>query len=1068
MNSFDKQYAKLNSRQRQAVDSINGPVLVIAGPGTGKTQLLSMRVANILLKSDIYPEGILCLTFTNKATDNMKQRLLNIIGEEAHSVAVKTFHGLAADIMNRFPEYFWKGAQLDIAADAIQLEVLQQILNNLPTEHPLALKFAGQFTLIREVSAAINLAKEAGLTPDKLRALIAANLAYLDIIEPIMADLGQITVSPKSLQQIDNIVAALPAQTVDKLITPLSSLQTIISDSHARASREYMNTGKTVAISKWKSRWLQKHDGQYAMFDERKRNLWWLAIADAYEQYRDRLHRRGYYDYADMLVEVIGQIEQREDLRASLQEQFQYVLIDEFQDTNAAQLRLAHLIADNVELDSPNIMAVGDDDQSIFKFQGAELSNMLGFTRQYPSAKTVVLTDNYRSTQAVLDSVKTIIEHASYRLVTERPDLSKKLVAVNSPKIKGLIETRSYRSRQEQLDNLADMAGQLLEKGSVAVLARHHSSLRDIAMLLHTKAIPIDYEQNNNILEQPVVEQLYIILKLIVHIKRGEISSVNQLLNQTLRHPMWGIKSERLWQFAVDQQKTYDWLSGLSASKQKQLSAIGAWLNWLVELSASEPLMVVVEYILGLRDNDLLDSPVRNYFFKSKMMAESYIETLSAVQLLRGLISEFRSIGVAKVETFVQFVDLMIENNKVISDTSPFVSGEHCVELLSVHKAKGLEFDTVIIIDTVESEWSPRSYGRIPPANLPLRPAEDDADDYVRLMYVAATRAKSTLIFGSFNTSPTGDNVPAAKSLNAIPITDQPASTGKELAQVLERTLLWPRLDQSNELRLLKPRLETYHLNVSNLINFLDVTRGGPQHFKERNLLRLPEAKTPSAAMGTAVHDALEEALLLHNASDFNIAKVLARFDQSLLDQGLPETDYQKRLTLGHRVLNRFMEKHNWEFSIGARPEYNITEILSNTAKIGGKLDVLDMTGENTIVQDYKTGRPLNSLSLTSGNDGVRAWRHKLQLMFYALLLKLDPGVKVKGEIIGQMIYVEADAKAKLTLTYLPTPDDLTRLASLVQAVWNCVMQLDLPDTSMYPQNLQGILQFEEDLLKNS
>src|SRR5579863_9759055 len=119
MSEFEASYKQLNAAQRQAVDAIDGPVLVVAGPGTGKTQLLGMRVANILQKTDTDASSILCLTFTNKAADNMKRRLLEFIGADAQAVTVKTFHGLAADIMNRYPQYFWRGARLSIAPDAV-------------------------------------------------------------------------------------------------------------------------------------------------------------------------------------------------------------------------------------------------------------------------------------------------------------------------------------------------------------------------------------------------------------------------------------------------------------------------------------------------------------------------------------------------------------------------------------------------------------------------------------------------------------------------------------------------------------------------------------------------------------------------------------------------------------------------------------------------------------------------------------------------------------------------------------------------------------------------------------
>lgn len=1069
MGKFETEYEKLNDEQKDAVDTLQGPLLVVAGPGTGKTQLLSMRVANILLKSDVYPDNILCLTFTNKATANMQERLLRLMGPEAHGVQVRTFHGLAAEIMNRYPQYFWRGARLAIAADAVQLEVMQQVLNRLPPEHPLALKFAGQFTLVNDVSRSVNLAKDAGLTPDKLRAVIASNLAYIDQIEPTMTELGGIKVGAKSIDKIESIVASLPEQPINELIKPLVSLQTVIADSFEQAVHAYNETGKTTPISKWKARWLQKQEGEYGMFTERSRNEWWLAIADAYEQYRIQLHLRGYYDYADMLVEVIGQIEQHAELRATLQERFQYVLIDEFQDTNAAQLRLAHLIADHADLASPNIMAVGDDDQSIFKFQGAELSNMLGFTRQYIDAKTIVLTDNYRSTQAVLDATATIIEHAQYRLVTQKTDLIKNLIAVSPPKDKGVIQARTYRSREEQLSDIAKIAGKLLHDGkTVAILARHHSTLRDMAGLLNAQHVPIAYEQSNNILEQPAIEQLYLILKTISHIKKGDISTVNELLSLTLRHPMWNIPPKKLWAFAISQQKVHDWLSGLTGSEDSSLAAIGAWLNWLTNLSTHEPLAVIVEYVLGLRDSELLVNPLQRYYFQDKAMTESYIETLSATQMLRSLVAEFRSVGVSRVEDFVRFTDLMTANGKIIADTSPFVSGEKCVELLSVHKAKGLEFDSVIIADAIDGEWSPSSYGRVPPANLPLRPAEDDTDDYVRLMYVAATRAKHTLLFSNYQLNQKGDDVLAARSISQIPVVMQPPVTGEKLAEVLESALAWPQLEQTDENALLGPLLENFHLNVSNLINFLDITHGGPQLFKERNLLRLPGAKSPAAAMGTAVHDALQEAQQQFTVGKIDMDGVLKHFDSSLLAQGLPEADFRKKLAEGRRTLKRFIQNYHWEFSKGALPEYAIANIFCGDAKIGGTLDVLDMTGDNLIVQDYKTGRPLTSLVTTYGDAGVKAWRHKLQLIFYALLLELDPAIRVKGSIIGQMIYVESDSKSKLVQEYTPSKDDLTRAGSLVQAVWQRVMKLDFPDISKYSSDAKGITAFEDDLINGN
>ena len=411
MGTFESEFKKLNKAQREAVEAIDGPVLVIAGPGTGKTQLLSMRVANIIRVSGVDAANILCLTFTNKAALNMRDRLLNLAGAESTKVTVKTFHGFAAELMNNYPDYFWNGARLSTAPDTLQLEIVQNILSRLPLSNPLSIRFAGKFTATDDVIKALKLAKEAGLTPEKLKAVLEVNLAYIDIIEPLLADILAPALSSKKLEDLKTAVDSLPKQGIDDKVAPLLSLTTVIKESLDAAIAADEGTGKTKHTGKWKARWIQSQSVNKGMFSERRRNEWWMAFTEVYALYRDQLHQRGYYDYSDMLLEVIVQLEQNPDLLSAVQERFQYVLIDEFQDSNPAQLRLAHLVADHYASEGkPNLMAVGDDDQSIYGFNGAELSNMLFFERSYSAFKQIVLEDNYRSSQALLDTTARIIE----------------------------------------------------------------------------------------------------------------------------------------------------------------------------------------------------------------------------------------------------------------------------------------------------------------------------------------------------------------------------------------------------------------------------------------------------------------------------------------------------------------------------------------------------------------------------------------------------------------------------------------------------------------------------------
>ena len=480
MGTFQDELAKLNAAQHQAVDAIDGPVLVIAGPGTGKTQLLGMRVANILQQTDVRPDNILCLTFTNKAANNMRERLGRLIGPTAHGVYVRTFHSFAAELMQLYPDYFWNGARLTNVPDEVQLDIITAILTDLPLDNPLALRFAGRFTVLDDVKEALKLAKEAGLTPDKLRTLLEVNLQYIDLIENDLCDICTPSLSYKKLADFRAQVDALPDQAIDELMRPLKSLSTFMKESLANALAADEGTNKTARTGKWKSAMIQTVNGVKGMHDERKRNQWWLAIADVYQTYRDRLHERGYFDYADMIIEVIARLEQEPDMRAAVQEQFQNVLIDEFQDTNNAQMRLAHLVADHhVNEGNPNIMAVGDDDQSIFKFNGAELSNMINFRSSYPAAKLIVLTENYRSTQAVLDLASGVIAQAEGRVVDSEKDIVKTLQAMAAFDGPGTIESLVYPTAEHQYCEVAERIKKRFEAGgSVAVLARGHSSLQ--------------------------------------------------------------------------------------------------------------------------------------------------------------------------------------------------------------------------------------------------------------------------------------------------------------------------------------------------------------------------------------------------------------------------------------------------------------------------------------------------------------------------------------------------------------------------------------------------------------
>lgn len=1062
---FEKAFSGLNDAQRTAVTQIDGPVLVIAGPGTGKTQLLSLRVVQILRQTDTDASNILCLTFTNAAATNMRERLTQLVGHEAHSVMVRTFHSFASELMNLYPEYFWNGARLAIAPDALQLEIIQTMLSELPFDNPLAMKFAGSFTSVKDVRDALKLTREAGLTADKLAAILKVNEAYIDLIEPDLVALLSAPLNFKNLNQLEANINALPDQLINESVAPLVSLSSIVKDSLKVAINADKALGKTTNTGKWKIRWVQSVGGEKKMQSERDRLKWWQSFVDAYEIYRRKLHARGYYDYSDMLIEVITQLEAHPELLAQVQERYLYVLIDEFQDTNKAQLRLASSVAGHPSDEgNPNIMAVGDDDQSIFAFNGAELSNMLSFERSYPDTKVIVLQENYRSSQLVLDSAAAVINLAADRLVNRRPGLSKNLVARNEPATTSVSHT-SYPTRAHELSAVAHSVQQNWQnqpEQTIAVLARSHDSLERIASLLSSLQVPIRYERQQDVLQSEIVQLVLLLSETVLAVGEGDQKLTNHYLARLLRHPVWAIEPSILWKLAVRQRSQADWLEALLGHSDSKLVAVANWLLWLAGEASYQPLPIMLEYLIGLRAGIHLTSPLREYYLASRHINNNYVRVLSASQLLLKLADEFSNEPMASLEDLVRFCKLNTSLSQTINDSSWFVSGDQAVELLSVHKAKGQEFDSIYIVDAVEDNWKPRRGGRKPPANLPLIPIGEIDDDYVRLMYVAMTRAKQSIHISSFWAAEQGKNVLPTPILAAIPATIIDASETEDPIIVLQQALSWPALDGATELQLLQPVLENYSLSVTGLLRFLDITSGGPQAFLERDLLRIPEVANASMGYGNAIHRALQFAQMTQPSPP--LQAIVAAYQTSLREQRLTDSDLSRYLPHGEQVLNALFIDKGFSLPEHAQAEMSLAATLSDV-RLSGKIDHLIYQDGELTITDYKTGKPLGSFTTRDKTKEIKAWKHRTQLTFYALLAQLSGRFTGIQDIQTRMLYVEADTARQMSLDFSPTVQDMQRLSAIVTSVWPKIMSLTLPDVSSYTLDMSGITAFENDLI---
>ncbi len=424
LNSFEAKfwarYKQLNAEQKLAVDTIDGPVMVIAGPGTGKTELLSLRVANILRQTDTWPSSILCLTFTDSAAINMRQRLTQIIGPLATKVSVHTFHSLGTEIINQNPEYFFFSANYQPADELATISILNEIFSTLSITDPLSKKHPTQtWVFLTDVQSRISELKREGITPTTFQEILEDNEQFIQLARPIIADFFSNRISVALVKDLfSGLLQPIQALTISEK-QPAYSLRKLIINSLTELVGIVFADSKltTSKLTAWRNRFCQRDAQGVWRLKLDLNSPKYLALARVYQAYQERLHKLGLFDFDDMLLEVIQALTTNDNLRFSYQEKFLYILVDEYQDTSGVQSKLLDSLV-NLELTNgrPNLLVVGDDDQAIFKFQGASLANILRFRQQYPNCQTIVLNKNYRSKKLILDLASQLIQNCQQRL----------------------------------------------------------------------------------------------------------------------------------------------------------------------------------------------------------------------------------------------------------------------------------------------------------------------------------------------------------------------------------------------------------------------------------------------------------------------------------------------------------------------------------------------------------------------------------------------------------------------------------------------------------------------------
>jgi DNA helicase-2/ATP-dependent DNA helicase PcrA len=841
------------------------------------------------------------------------------------------------------------------------------------------------------------------------------------------------------------------------------------------AVEESKAAGKTKPLGDWRDAHTVNKN-QKRVLKSAAKNDEVKALIDLYEKYQERLQTKGRFDYDDMILLAAAGLESEPDMCLDLAERFQYIMVDEYQDTNGAQNRLLDTLLSANPLDSPNVLVVGDDDQAIMRFQGAEVSGMLQFVETYKPT-VIVLDENYRSGQPILDASRQIITQTDERLEIAKPELglTKQLTAHHD--INVTIEHAVYASPSAQYAVVADHIAKLMERGvagkDIAVIGRKHPLLKDFVPFMTARSIAVNYDKRANVISHPYIAQLLDLARLVSALARSPKFAETHLPT-VLAAPYWSLPPMALYQIAsAAKQGKQSWLETMLAHDEWR--GIAEWLIAAAKAGETRNFTQIFDILIGrepLAEIEIKTSPYGTYI--TEVEPEAYVTLLSHLICLRSAVLTNRPNATSLDDLLAVVGEYQRSETELIDDNPVLRGGDDKVAVMSAHGAKGREFEHVIILSAVDDVWGPKARGnnnRIPlPENLPLYPAGDAESDRLRLLYVAMTRAKSQLLLTSYTQT---DNGKKAVPLSFIQLGEQGWWQGseQELSKDAQQSVLEAAWNPTSTVparelaEVLQPLTRDFRLSPSSLRSFLDVCYGGPLAAIEQHVLKFPSAYNRHSALGKAVH----EALAALQAKKLTADELLAVFDAEIDDSGLSSEDIVSVKTHGHQFLPEFVK----QFEIGdiTDVEKYFTGTLADGTQIGGQIDALKQTKDSLEVIDYKTGSPpppdWDERGLSPGKK-VSMHFYRQQLLFYKLLLdnSADFG-KTSGVTAAELVFVEPNTDGEFVRLPITSFNkaELIRTTQLMAAVSKLIKSGELPDISAYTPDLKGIKQFEADLL---
>jgi DNA helicase II / ATP-dependent DNA helicase PcrA len=1002
MSNFNSQFSdillSLNAEQREAVKHTEGPVLVVAGPGTGKTHILSARIGQILTVTDTSPYNVLCLTFTEAGVQAMRERLLQIIGPAAHKVHIFTFHAFCNKVIQDNLDLFGR-QDLSLLDDLERQEIIRSLMDGLSHDHPL----------------------KRGRGSD------------IYFYEKHLADIFRLMKTE--------------AWTVDYVG---SKINEYLESLPYRPDYIYQISKKGL---------YQKGDVKTAKLEEEVAKMERLQAAiEMYPEFENILRGRHRYDFDDMVLWVIDAFERLPFLLRNYQEQYLYFLVDEYQDTNGSQNKILSQLIGFWE--NPNVFIVGDDDQAIYEFQGARLKSLVDFYDKYKrELKIILLKENYRSTQPVLDMSKTLIDLNKLRIINQLQgfEIEKHLIAkgaFQSSKVTPKIV--EYTNRLHEIADIIHQIETLQAEGyplsKIAIIYARHREAENIIWLLDKKGIPYQTKRRINILDTPMIQNLRLILEYLASESElpytGEpllfkILNINFLnispkdilqLATYISRKAHGLSEERtdsetiLWRNLIAQ------LPNLKFEDKTQLKNFNSLLEtWLKDIQ-NTPLITLVEKIInqsGLltwatqQTNKIFTLQILNTFFEFVKNETEKKPRLTLRHLLNTL--------------------NILDKNRLSIELIQNIINTEGVVLTTAHSAKGLEFHRVYLIDTIESEWENTKSGgnnRFKlPDTLTFTTEEDATEARRRLFYVALTRAKEHLQISYAKTDEKGKPIGKSQFIDELelPIVQAPVSQDilleNQIASLTETEGINTKLIEHE---FVVDVLRNFKISVSALNAYLDC----PLSFYFEYILKVPTTMSQAAHYGTAIHYALRKVFgeMLRSKDKVFPSKeeFIKYFEIDLIAQRghFSQSELNRRLSIGRDNLSKYYDLNAAKWPKNVIVERSIVAECDGVP-IKGVLDKVEFRDDGTAhIVDYKTGKPDENRTRkpTLKNPlGGNYWR---QIVFYKIMYENYRAnlVRVKS---GEISYIEPDGKGVFKSKILEIESkDVEILRGVIATTW--------------------------------